>query len=166
MNADHFSSDTLDFLRCLYEHEVRYLLVGGEAVIYYGHPRLTGDIDFYYERSPANCSRLYDALLEFWEQDIPGINAATDLSEPGVIIQFGVPPNRIDLINRIDGVSFQQAWNSRATARLKDPKTSIAVNIIGLDQLIKNKESIKRYKDLEDLKYLREVQKSSKKTHP
>jgi len=164
MNADHFSSDTLDFLRCLYKQEVRNLIVGGEAVIYYGHPRLTGDIDFYYERSPINCDRLYDALLEFWDQDIPGIDAAADLEEPGAIFQFGVPPNRIDLINQIDGVSFQQAWDSREITRFEYSNISIDVYVIGLDQLIKNKESIKRYKDLEDLKYLREVQKNRKKS--
>ena len=81
MRPEHFSSDTLDFLVCLHEQKVRYLLVGGEAVIYYGNPRLTGDIDFYYERSPVNCLHLFEALLTFWEQDIPGINEATDLEE-------------------------------------------------------------------------------------
>jgi hypothetical protein len=162
MNSDHFSTGTLDFLRCLHKYEVRSLIVGGEAVIYYGLPRLTGDIDFYYDRSTMNCRRLYDALLEFWERDIPGINAATDLGEPGAIIQFGVPPNRIDLINQIDGVTFQQAWNSRETARLEAFEISMEINIIGLDQLINNKQSVKRYKDLEDLRYLREVQKKRK----
>jgi hypothetical protein len=142
---------------------VKYLIVGGEAVIYYGYPRLTGDIDFYYERSAENCNRLFDALMEFWEQDVPGISTAADLKESGVIFQFGVPPNRIDLINRIDGVTFEQAWESRESTTLEYPERAIDIYIIGLDQLIQNKESIKRNKDLEDLKYLRAVQKERRK---
>jgi len=48
--VENLSSDTLDFLLCLNEHKVHYLIVGGEAVIHYGYPRLTGDIDFFYEK--------------------------------------------------------------------------------------------------------------------
>jgi predicted nucleotidyltransferase len=163
MRIENYSSDTLDFLLCLYKHKVEYLIVGGEAVIYYGYPRLTGDIDFFYESSTANCNRLFDALMEFWEQDVPGIHAAADLEESGAIFQFGVPPNRIDLINQIDGVTFEQAWDGREKTALEYSGRVIDIYIIGLDQLIQNKESIKRNKDLDDLKYLRAVQKERRK---
>jgi len=72
VKVENLSSDTLDFLLCLNKHRVKYLIVGGEAVIYYGYPRLTGDIDFFFEQSAQNCNRLFDALTEFWEEDIPG----------------------------------------------------------------------------------------------
>jgi hypothetical protein len=101
MKANNLSSDILDFIYCLYKYNVKYLLVGGEAVIYYGYPRLTGDIDFYYEKSAQNCKLLFDALMDFGKQDIPGIGTAIELEESGAIFQFGVPPNRIDLINQI-----------------------------------------------------------------
>jgi predicted nucleotidyltransferase len=159
----NLSSDTLEFLLCLYKHKVKYLLVGGEAVIYYGYPRLTGDIDFFYEQSTQNSNHLFGALKEFWEEDVPGIHAAADLEESGAIFQFGVPPNRIDLINQIDGVTFKQAWDSREKTTLEYSARVIDIYIIGLDQLIINKESIKRNKDLEDLKYLRAIQEERKK---
>jgi hypothetical protein len=163
VTIDNLSSDTLEFLLCLYKHKVKYLLVGGEAVIYYGYPRLTGDIDFFYERSTQNSNHLFGALKEFWEEDVPGINAAADLEESGAIFQFGVPPNRIDLINQIDGVTFKQAWDGREKTALEYSARVIDIYIIGLDQLIRNKESIKRNKDLDDLKYLRAVQEERKK---
>jgi hypothetical protein len=67
------------------------------------------DIDFFYEKSAQNCKQLFVALMEYWDQDIPGIATVTDLRESCAIFQFGVPPNRIDLINQIDGVNFENA---------------------------------------------------------
>jgi hypothetical protein len=164
VKVENLSSDTLDFLLCLNKHGVKYLIVGGEAVIYYGYPRLTGDIDFFYGRSAQNCTRIFDALLEFWEQDIPGIATADELEESGAIFQFGVPPHRIDLINQIDGVTFEQAWESREETSLEYSGRVIDIFIMGLEQLIQNKEAVKRNKDLDDLKYLRAAQKERRKT--
>ena len=48
-----FSADVVEFARLLQRFAVRYLVIGGEAVIFHGYPRLTGDIDFFYERTPA-----------------------------------------------------------------------------------------------------------------
>lgn len=160
MQAFHFSSDIQEFLRLLTIHEVRYVIVGGEAVIYYGYARLTGDVDIFYEISSENVKNLYDALETFWEGKIPGLKSAEELSAPGIILQFGIPPNRIDLINFIDAVSFEEAWESRIEEEIKIKGKKYSVYYIGLKQLIKNKKAIKRYKDLDDLKYLTEVIKS------
>ena len=66
MKASHFSQDIQDFLKIIADHNVKYVMVGGEAVIYYGYARLTGDVDFYYESSKENALRLFEALNEFW----------------------------------------------------------------------------------------------------
>ena len=63
--ADHFSPDIQDFIALLYKHQVRYLIVGGEAVIFYGHVRLTGDVDFFFDNDKGNAENLYKALYEF-----------------------------------------------------------------------------------------------------
>jgi hypothetical protein len=52
MRGDHFSPDVQELIGLLAKHDVRFLLVGGEAVIYHGYPRLTGDVDFWYEQTP------------------------------------------------------------------------------------------------------------------
>jgi Nucleotidyltransferase of unknown function (DUF6036) len=154
MKASHFSRDTQEFLLLLTRHRVNYVIVGGEAVIYHGHARLTGDVDFYYEGSQENALKLYEALKEFWSGDIPGVSSWQELTESGVILQFGVPPNRIDLLNSIDGVAFEEAWENRVEVTTEISGKTVPVYFLGLNELIKNKEAMKRPRDLEDLKYL------------
>jgi hypothetical protein len=60
-----FSSDILSFLRLLAKIRVRYLIIGGEAVIYHGYPRLTGNIDFSYDNTSLNCRRLFRSFSNF-----------------------------------------------------------------------------------------------------
>jgi predicted nucleotidyltransferase len=162
MTASHFSSDIQEFIKLLNIHGVRYVIVGGEAVIYYGYARLTGDVDFFYEASPENAGRLFDTLDEFWGGNIPGIKSSGELLSKGTILQFGVPPNRIDLINSIDEVSFEEGWEFRTEEEIEIGGKKYKVYYLGLEQLIKNKEAIKRYKDLEDLVYLKAAQKAKK----
>jgi hypothetical protein len=152
--ANHFSLDTQEFLRLLDQRNVRYLIVGGEAVIFYGHVRLTGDVDFFYAIDDENVAGLFEALVEFWEGDIPGVGGAEDLAVRGQIIQFGVPPNRIDLINDIDGVVFDEAWPDRVLAELTSPERSIPITFIGREHLVRNKRASNRPKDLDDLQFL------------
>lgn len=163
MKAFHFSKDTQDFLRLLSIYRVKYVIVGGEAVIYYGYARLTGDIDIFYELTPGNAQGLFSALKKFWKGDIPGVDSQKDFLIEGNIIQFGAPPNRIDLINTITGVSFQEAWKTKEKEKILIRGQTCTVYFIGLDQLIKNKKLIKRFKDLDDLEYLRQAAKKKKK---
>jgi hypothetical protein len=149
-----FSGDILAFLRLLSKHRVRYLIVGGEAVIFHGYPRLTGDVDFFYDPAPANTRRLFDALLDFWSGRIPGVASPEELREPGMIIQFGRPPHRIDLLNRIDGVSFAQAWRSRILVALETKGGRVPVRYIARGPLLRNKRATARPKDLDDARFL------------
>ena len=160
MKASHFSRDVQEFLELLSKYKVKYVIVGGEAVIYHGHARLTGDVDFFYETSSENVLNLFRALDEFWKGDIPGVDTPEELMEPGIILQFGVPPNRIDLVNRIEGVSFDEAWRNKATTHMDIQDQTISIHFIGLDELIRNKEALRRHKDLEDLKYWRKARKA------
>jgi hypothetical protein len=153
-----FSADTRDLIALLYKHQVRYLIVGGEAVIYYGHIRTTGDIDFFYDRSADNAQRLYAALAEFWAGPIPHLTNWQELTQEGQILQFGVVPNRIDLINDIDGVTFAEAWPNRLTLSLPVAGQTVEVLLIGLGDLIKNKAATNRPKDDDDLRFLRRAQ--------
>lgn len=160
MKASHFSRDIQEFLELLSKYKVKYVIVGGEAVIYHGHARLTGDVDFFYETSSENVLNLFRALDEFWKGDIPGVDTPEELMEPGIILQFGVPPNRIDLVNRIESVSFDEAWRNKATTYMDIQDQTIPIHFIGLDELIRNKEALGRPRDLEDLEYLREARKA------
>lgn len=155
MNSSHFSADIQEFLTLLHKYNVHYVIVGGEAVIFYGYARLTGDIDIFHELSAENIEKLYKMLNEFWDDNIPDIKTQEELLEPGVIIQFGAPPNRIDLINKIENVFFDDAWQNKVSESINTGEQLIPVYFIGIEQLIRNKASLNRPKDLEDLKYLR-----------
>lgn len=79
--ASHFSPDVQEFIKILHKHKVAYVLVGGQAVIYHGHARFTGDVDFFYLNDPENSERLFHGLQEFWGGEIPGVNSAEELRE-------------------------------------------------------------------------------------
>lgn len=157
LDATYFSEDILEFISLLHTQGLRYVVVGGEAAIYYGHARLTGDIDFFYDIEKRNVDSLYDILLKFWDGDVPGMQSAEELLEPGVIIQFGRPPNRIDLLNQIDGVLFEHAWKNRKTAEVLTNESSIPIHYLGLSELMINKSACARPKDLEDLRFLQKL---------
>jgi hypothetical protein len=160
-----FSRDIRDLIRLLSVHKVRFLIVGGIAVIYHGHARLTGDVDFFYEPTKANASRLYRALREFWEGPIPSIEKAADLLTKNAIIQFGIRPNRVDFMNSITGVTFQEAWSGRVDEMIDTANGTFPLPIIGLAALEKNKKSLGRYKDLDDLLYIGPAKKRVEEKH-
>lgn len=159
VDASAFSPDVRDFLRGLHAHNVKFMIVGGEAVIFYGHIRLTGDIDVYYSRAHENAVSLFKALEEFWQGEIPELVDPIELEKPGVIFQFGVPPNRIDLLNDIDGVDFDSAWQRRTRVLVESESESIPLSYIGLEDLIQNKRASGRPKDEEDIPFLLEALK-------
>jgi hypothetical protein len=159
IEASSFSPDIQEFLRLLSAYDVRAVIVGDEAVIFYGHIRVTGDIDIYYDRSAENARRLFNALEEFWQGTIPELEDSSELEKPGVIFQFGVPPNRIDLLNDIDDVEFETVWSGRTQVELQRGSTSVPLSYVGLEELIRNKQASARPKDLEDLPFLLEARK-------
>jgi hypothetical protein len=74
--------------------------------------------------------------------------------EKGAVFQFGIPPNRIDLLNSLDQVVFSAAWNNRITERMTVDNREVCVYYIGIDDLIRNKRAISRNKDMDDLRFL------------
>ena len=100
----NLQSDLNEFVTLLNSRKVEYLVVGGYAVAYHGHPRFTGDIDFLVRATPDNAQRLLDVLHEF---GFVSLNLRLeDLTTEGRVVQLGRPPNRIDLLTRISGVTL------------------------------------------------------------
>jgi hypothetical protein len=102
----------------------------------------------------TNAARLFRTLEVFWDNEVPEVKTANELLDPGIIIQFGRPPNRIDLHNQIDGVAFKSAWDSKITALLKTRSGSVRLFYIGIAPLRRNKRATGRAKDLDDLEHL------------
>ena len=133
---------------------MRYVLIGGTAVIYHGHARLTGDVDFLFDPAEANARRLWQVLLAFWSGSVPGLQAAEELMDPEIVVQFGRPPNRIDLIGGLRTVTFEDAWRNRIHEQITVDGVSVPIWILGLEELKRSKREAGRPKDLEDLRQL------------
>jgi len=157
MTGEHLAPDIKELLALFTKHRVRFLVAGGEAVIHHGHARFTGDIDLFYEATPLNARRLFAALEEFWGGDVPAVSAPEDLLEPSVVVQFGVPPKRIDLISELGTVSFARAWGRRVRETIPVGKRKIALPILGLADLLQSKRDAGRLKDLDDIEHLEEI---------
>lgn len=141
-------ADLREFIVLLNSHSVEYLIVGGHAVAFHGHPRYTGDIDFVIRATPGNAQQLLGVMGAFGFGSA-GI-AERDLLQPGQIIQLGYPPNRIDILTSISGVDFDSAWESRVETIIDE----LPVHLIGWDDLLQNKRTSGRQKDLADVEKL------------
>ncbi|MCH7976086.1 MAG: hypothetical protein IIC18_05980 [Bacteroidetes bacterium] len=137
-----------EFVGLLNEHEVRYLIVGGHAVAAHGHPRYTDDLDVWVECTPENARLLIQVLDDFGFSSL-GL-AENDFSEPDNVIQLGFPPQRIDLLTGLSGVSFKECY----PARERFQHNGLTLAIIGLECLRKNKKAVGRHQDLGDLENL------------
>lgn len=67
-----------------------------------------------------------------------------------MVFQMGLPPNRIDIINKVEGIEFDNAWPNRKFVEIHD----LNVPIVAKPDLLKNKLSMKRPKDLADIIWL------------
>jgi hypothetical protein len=151
-------SDLSEFVELLNSHGVEYLVVGGYAVAFHGHPRLTGDIDFFLRCSRENAERVLLVLKDFGFGELE--LTVDDLVAPERVVQLGRPPNRIDLLTTISGVSFDDAWTTRIAGKLGD----LCVHFIGCDALIRNKMASDRDKDRLDVKKLKAIASRKKGT--
>lgn len=140
--------DFREFAASLNAREVRYLIVGGYAVAFHGHPRYTKDLDVWVDRSPGNIERLLKALSDFGFGAV-GLSAE-DFVPANQLIQLGYPPLRIDLLTSVDGVEFDTCFKRRNTLDVD----GVELPFIGLEDLRKNKQSSGRAQDLADLENL------------
>ena len=138
----------LDMLKCLNKAGVDYIMVGGWAVNLHGYVRATIDLDIWILANSDNALKVYAALGEFGAPlgDVRPEDFATD----GTIFQIGVAPCRIDVINKIDGVRYADA-SPRAIQKVID---GVPVRVISREDLIVNKRSSGRTKDLADAEIL------------
>lgn len=156
-NSETFSVDFLDFIIELNKHHVDFVLVGGYAMGVHGVIRATGDIDFLYRRTRPNVRRLCTAMDNFGAP--PEIIDETALMTPDVVTQLGIPPNRIDLLNTIDGVTFRQVWDGSASTTIQGQK----LGVIGLAELVANKTATGRIRDADDVRRLQAQTPRSRK---
>ena len=142
------SSDFRELLSLFKKHDVRYLIIGGYAVMRYTEPRFTKDLDLLVAVDEENAQAVYSALKEFGAplQDL----SPKDFAEEGYFYQMGNPPLRVDVLMSIPGVSFAEAWQNRETVKIAEAE----MQFISKDDLIKAKRASGRPQDLLDLENL------------
>ena len=146
------SSDFKDLLSLFEKHEIRYLIVGGYAVMKYSEPRFTKDLDIWIATDQANANAVYAALKEF---GAPLTNlTADDFTDQGCFYQMGRPPLRIDIMMSIPGIEFQEAWNNREMVELDDH----TIPFISRSDLIRAKQASGRPQDKIDLDKLKHAE--------
>jgi Nucleotidyltransferase of unknown function (DUF6036) len=141
--------DLKELLRAFNDHAVKYLIVGGYAFGVHAEPRATKDLDIFIRTDEENSKAVFRALAQYGAplDDL----SPTDFAD-GSTFQIGQPPARIDILQRIDGVTFDEAWKNRVEGLIDD---EIRIAVISRDDLIRNKLACGRDQDLLDAKKLR-----------
>jgi predicted nucleotidyltransferase len=142
--------DFRDLLVALADASAEFVVLGGHAVAFHGHPRATKDLDVLVRASADNAKRVYSALAAFGAPLSAFEVGETDFATYDGVLQMGVPPVRIDILNRADGITFDEAVADGARFEL-DGRT---IPVIGRSALLKNKRAAGREQDLADIKAL------------
>lgn len=135
------------------------MVVGGYALAFHGLPRMTGDMDIWINLTAKNATKLVKVIDEFGFSSL-GLTKV-DMLEKGIVTQLGYPPLRIDIMNEIDGVDFSAAYKDKQLYK----QGSLSLYFIGVKDFIKNKESVARTKDIQDIVQLNKKIKQKTKTN-
>ena len=154
-----FNKSFSDFINLLERDNIKYVLVGGMAVLMNGHFRTTKDMDIFYEPTEENCLKLLKVIDEFGFKYL-GITKE-DLLDKAGFIKIGNEPQRIDLFCDLPGVSFDEVYKS--AFNYKEDEESFVVKVIHINHLIQNKKAVGRHQDLDDVKKLEKILQRRKK---
>ena len=145
------NSDYKDILLALSNRKVKFLLIGAYAMAAHGYPRSTMDIDLWIKPDQENAGLTLNSLEEFGAPI--GDLTSDDLQKEDLIFQIGIAPIRIDIITSVDGLKFDDAFSSSQIVEID----SIPVPVLSIKDLIINKRSTGRLKDLADVEVLEKL---------
>lgn len=143
------NQDFKELLQAFNDEQVRYLIVGGYAVIKHTEPRYTKDLDLWVGIAADNAERVFRALGRFGAP-LTGLTAR-DFSAAGFFYTIGLAPQRVDVLMSVDKLDFEPCWERRIESEVD----GIKVNFLSASDLIINKEAVGRYQDLADAEKLR-----------
>ncbi len=138
--------DFLEFIAELTEKQVDFVIVGGLALAYYGHPRYTGDLDVWIKPSFDNAKKLFAAIESFF--GTMAVSTPEEFIQGKYMISLGEEPVKIEIHHTLDGVTADEIWNTKTQGTFGDKKAYY----IGKEIFIKNKRAVGRDQDLVDIK--------------
>ena len=152
-----FNNDFIDFIRLLDKDNVKFVLVGGLAVVIHGHYRTTKDMDIFYEGSEENGKKVLGTINEFGFSYLK--LTLNDMLDKNGYIKLGREPVRIDLFCDLPGVTFDEVYKDAIEYEEEDLK----FKVIHVNHLIANKLKVGRLQDLDDVKKLKKILEKRKK---
>lgn len=137
---------------------VRYLVLGGYAVNYYGYHRATDDLDIWISVDAENARRVSQALKSFGGFTASKV-AASRFLKKGFVFVFGREPLRVDILTGASGVDFEACYARRRHTIWG----GVRVPLISLGDLLVNKKASARNKDMADIDRLPKKSPSSRR---
>jgi len=149
------SDDHLSFLKALLKFDVKFIIIGGHAAIYYGVHRNTGDLDILIEPTVINGNKVLQALRSL-KLEVPEIKPEEFKSK--LILSFGLEPDAVDILNYTPGIDFEPVFQNSIEVKFNELK----IRMIDVRDLLKNKEALQRtgekaYLDKYDIKVLKRI---------
>ncbi|MBK9982337.1 MAG: nucleotidyltransferase [Saprospiraceae bacterium] len=145
-----FNPDFQDFIRALNDSDVKYILVGGYAVIIHGYNRTTGDLDIWVERSAENYQKIIKAFQKFgmplFDMSLSNFLENTEQD----VYTFGRPPVSIDLMLSVKGMNFENVYSNVEIREVE----GLEVKVISINELLKAKAASGRSRDIDDIENL------------
>ena len=129
--------DFLEFISALNRHHVKFVIIGGLALAYYGHPRYTGDLDIWVYPDEENARKTFRSIEKFF-------NTTIAAREEPVQIQIHI---------HLDGITSQEIWDNRVMGKFGKHD----VYYIGKDEFIKNKMTVGRTQDIADIEKIKDA---------
>lgn len=142
--------DFKELLQLLNKHNVEYVIVGAYALAFHGCPRYTGDMDILVKPDRNNAKKILEAVKDFGFGSLDITDE--DFSSSEKVVQLGVPPIRIDILTSLTALTWEQISSNKVKGEYGD----VPVYFIGKDELIINKKSLGRHKDLADIESITE----------
>ena len=145
------NDDWFELLTALLEADARFMVVGAHALAVHGVPRATQDLDVWIEPTPENAERVWQALVAFGAPLADLKITTDDLHQLGIVVQVGLPPNRIDLLTTLSGLGD---FASASQGQVRHAVRGRPIPFLGREALIQNKRAAGRTKDLADVEAL------------
>lgn len=155
MGNNVFNQDFQELIEAFNKHEVEYMLVGGYAVILHGYNRSTGDLDLWVHTTEANYGKLVKAFNTFGMPVFDMTLQKFLRNDEYDVFTFGVPPNAIDLITKLKGPMFTEAYLNSSVYEFED----MEIRVIQYADLLAAKRAAGRHRDLN---YIEQLEKGKK----
>lgn len=157
---DILNEEFLLFIKCAAQNNLRYMLIGGYAVNYYGYSRNTIDLDVWIAPTAENKTCFLNTLLcmKYTESEIAPLQNE-DFTLP-FVGNFGSPGNDIDVLTVVHHtISYEEA---EKTKNIYEIEPDLFMNIVSYEFLLRMKSLTRRPKDYLDITELTKLRNHKK----